>query len=176
MNVKVVLTKDLPNVGKAGDIIECKKGYAVNFIIPRGYGRIATKNDINNYQNSVKRKQEAETKKVKMLQDIKKFIEQRLVKKPVTIKVKTTTGGKVYGSVTHDELREALLRRIPQLSVFTDKELRFKFPDRIEQIGKYVFDLTVKAQQGGKTVEAVIPIFVDIVSISKAHLKSVTKD
>ena len=176
MQVKVLLLRDVNNLGKAGEIKQVKRGYAVNYLIPQGLARVATPADVAEHERRLKLKQQNAKRKQKILQDIKAFVEKKLVNKPVQIKVKTSEGGRVYGSVTEEDVKIAIVRRIPQLAVFDEKELSVELPGKMEYIGKYAVDLKVKAKLGDKTIEETIPVFVDIVSISRAHLKTEKKE
>jgi len=49
--LKVVLLKDIPGIGKTGDMKEVKDGYARNFLIPRGLAKMATEGEIKRIRN-----------------------------------------------------------------------------------------------------------------------------
>ena len=176
MQIDVVLIKDDPKLGRKGEVLRVKRGFAINYLIPKKIARVATKEDLKRYQEIKEKIKKDYAKKMEILENVKAFVEKRLVKKPVTIKVNTSSAGKIHGSVTPEMVKEALFRRIPQLKVFSDNELEFKLPKKLEYIGKYVFDLVVRSNIGGKKVVETVPIYVDIVSVSKAHLKTKKKE
>ncbi len=172
MQIEVVLLKNVRGLGQIGDILKVKKGYAVNYLIPKNLARIATKEDKVRYATLKAKKQEELELRMRMLQNIKQFIQKKLVKNPIKIEVKTSSGGKVYGSISSDKIKQALLAKIPQLRTLNPREIKIDMPDKIEYVGKYAFDVKINAKFGDKEVKEVVPIFVDIVSISKAHLKA----
>ena len=172
MQIEIILLADVSGLGKKGEIVKVKKGYAVNYLIPKQLARIATKEDKMHYAKIQARKKEEIEARLRMLQNIKKFIQKRLVKNPIKIGVKTSSGGKVYGSISPEKIKQALLNKIPQLSVFKPKEIEIDMPDKIEYIGKYAFDVKINAKIDNKEIKEVVPIFVDVVSTSKAHLKA----
>ena len=48
--MKVVFRRDVPSVGKAGEVKEVADGYARNFLIPRGYAVTATRTEMANVE------------------------------------------------------------------------------------------------------------------------------
>jgi large subunit ribosomal protein L9 len=56
--MKVLLTKDAPGIGRAGDIKEVSDGHARNFLIPRGFGVLATEGLIHKTAKESKEKRE----------------------------------------------------------------------------------------------------------------------
>ncbi len=172
MLVEVYLLRDVKGLGLKGDIVSVKKGYAINFLIPKGLARLATKKDKESFLKHKQSIQKQVEQKSKMLENIKEFINRKLIKKPVVIKVKTSSGGKVFGSVTSDDVKKVLLNRIPQLKIFKPSEIIIDMPSKIEYVGKYAFDVKIVAKVEDKQINETIPVFVDIVSISKAHLKT----
>ena len=41
--MKIILKKDVQNLGDAGEVVEVKNGYALNYLVPQGYATVATK-------------------------------------------------------------------------------------------------------------------------------------
>ena len=171
--IKVFLLKNVKSLGHAGSIVEVKDGYAINYLIPNGLARYATDKDIKAFKEQEQKRKAAILQKKRILSNVKGFIERELAKKPIKIEVKASSGGRVYASITQDMLLKALLKTVPQLKVFTKKELYFEKPPKIEYVGKYAFDLVVEVKdESGKPIKQTLPIYVDVVSISKAKLKT----
>jgi large subunit ribosomal protein L9 len=82
--MKVIFTKDVPGVGRAGDVKEVSDGYARNFLIPRHFGLPATSEILNKVQ-----KEESE-KQAKVAKDQERFIQlkNKFQNKNFTIKAK----------------------------------------------------------------------------------------
>ena len=102
--MKVILIKDVQDLGSVGDIKEVANGYARNFLIPGGYVKVATKNAIK----------QAEELKVKKEGQAKENLEKaagaagKLKGVSVTIKSKTDESGKLYAAIKTEEISKAL--------------------------------------------------------------------
>ncbi len=102
--MKVILLQDVKGSGKKDQILEVSDGFARNYLLPRKLAREAT----NEALNSIEKAKEAAQHRV----DVKKAeAEQRareLKGKLVVVKAKAGEGGRLYGSVTAQEIAEAL--------------------------------------------------------------------
>lgn len=102
--MKVVLLKDVKGTGKAGEIVNVNEGYARNFLIPKGFGKEADKQAVN----EVKIKQGAAAHKKELeIADAKETAEKL---KGITVKVNGKAGanGKLFGAITNKEIADAL--------------------------------------------------------------------
>ena len=103
-HIHVVLTQDLANVGKGGELVKVRPGFARNYLIPRGLAIGATEGNIKRLEHQ---KKVAEAKAAKVLDE-----SQQLAKKLSAVSVKIERqvgeGDKLYGSVTHRDIEEAL--------------------------------------------------------------------
>ena len=54
--MKILLNRDVKNLGKVGDVVSVKNGYGRNFLIPRGYAIVATKVNIAKLQDRLEEK------------------------------------------------------------------------------------------------------------------------
>jgi large subunit ribosomal protein L9 len=61
--MKVLLIKDLKNVGKAGEIKEVSDGYGANYVIPQGYGKILNAQAMSEYNKEQERLAQEDQKK-----------------------------------------------------------------------------------------------------------------
>jgi large subunit ribosomal protein L9 len=100
----VVLTEDLANVGKSGELVKVKPGFARNYLIPRGLAMAATKDNVARIEHQKKVAEAKASKLLKEAQDLAaKLAEVKLViARPVG------EGDKLYGSVTSRDIEEAL--------------------------------------------------------------------
>ncbi len=102
--MKVILIKDVQELGGVGDIKEVADGYARNFLIPGGYVKVATKNAVK----------QAEELKIKKEEQAKEDLEKaegaagKLKGVSVTIKSKTDESGKLYAAIKTEEISKAL--------------------------------------------------------------------
>jgi len=105
-DIKIVLRENVPKLGKRGDIVTVKNGYARNFLIPRNIGLIATGANLKRI----------ESEKRKYVQSMAKFKEERedLANKLGSVKIeiptKMTAQGHLYGAIGEKQILEALER------------------------------------------------------------------
>jgi large subunit ribosomal protein L9 len=103
-HINVVLTEDLANLGKTGELVRVRPGYARNFLIPRGLAIGATAENVARIEHekkvasirSAKAKSEAEG------------LAQKLGSVKITIERPVGEGDRLYGSVTTRDIEEAL--------------------------------------------------------------------
>ena len=102
--MKIILKKDVANLGEAGEIVEVKTGYALNYLVPQGYATIGTPSAIKQHEETIRQRAHKEAKNVAEAQAYAAKISSSLVK----IGAKINESGKIYGSVTTAQIAEAL--------------------------------------------------------------------
>lgn len=107
MKIKVLLLKKIPNIGNMHDIVEVSNGYALNFLVPQGLGKIPTAHDIAQAAQ-MRKKQSQKSDEMKASADVmkKKIAEIS----PLEIKVKTASSTSLYGSIAEKDIAEALVK------------------------------------------------------------------
>jgi large subunit ribosomal protein L9 len=105
--VKVILTKDVAKLGKSGDMKTVADGYATNYLIPEGVAVPAAGGAYRAWQHDIasredKRKREREDAEIAAT---------RIASTTLTMGVKVGEGGKLYGSITAQDIADALGRR-----------------------------------------------------------------
>lgn len=103
-HIHVVLTEDLPNVGKSGELVRVRPGFARNFLIPRGLAVGATARNVARIEHE---KKVAESRAAKLRSEAQELANQ-LAKVKLTITRQVGEGDKLYGSVTPRDIEEAL--------------------------------------------------------------------
>jgi len=103
--MKVLLTKDVKGVGKAGEIKEVADGYGKNFLIGKGLALLATHEVMKKYESDQRKKVANEAAEIERLSAIK----SKLSEIKVVIRKKLGDTGNLFGSVTKDEIAHALL-------------------------------------------------------------------
>ncbi len=102
--MKVVLLKDVKNIGKRDEILNVSDGYARNFLLPQKLAMEATPGALK----EIERKRAAQNaREAEMLAEAKKKAAD-LKNKVITLEVKCGEKGRLYGSVTAAEVAEAL--------------------------------------------------------------------
>jgi large subunit ribosomal protein L9 len=127
--MKVVLLEDVPGKGRAGEITEVSKGYAKNFLLPRGLALIATP--------AVKKRVELRLEKERLEESVdrEKLVElaQQIEGKEIRFKARTGAGERLFGSITAADVAEQLSGAIG--SVVDKKKIDINKPFR--QTGSY---------------------------------------
>ena len=95
--MKVILRKNYDQLGKIGDLVEVKNGYARNFLFPRQIAYVATKGNIRALEEE---KKQVAKKEVKEL-EAAKLLAAELENVSITIPVKVGEEDKIFGSVTN---------------------------------------------------------------------------
>lgn len=102
--MKIILKKEVANLGEAGDVVEVKAGYAQNYLIPQGFATAATASALKQLEETKRQRAHKEAKLVADAEALAAKIEAT----PVQIAVKVSESGKAYGSVTAAQICEAL--------------------------------------------------------------------
>lgn len=102
--MKVLLTKDVKGVGKAGEIKDVADGYGKNFLIGKGLALAATNEVLKRYESDQRKKEASDAAEIERLNGIK----TTLGSIKVVIAKKLGDTGHLFGSVTKDEIAQAL--------------------------------------------------------------------
>ena len=102
--MKVILLQDIKGKGKKGQMIEASDGYARNFLLPRKMAVEATADNVNTMKMNDKAKAEQMAREKAQAQEFA----ARLKDITVEIKAKAGAGGRLFGSITSQEVSDAL--------------------------------------------------------------------
>ena len=102
--MKVILLKDIKGTGKKDQIIEASDGYARNFLFPKGLAREANATNLNAIENAKSAQKPREDVERAKAEEIRKEISGKVIR----ITARGAEGGKLYGSVTAQEIADAL--------------------------------------------------------------------
>ncbi len=103
-HIHVVLTEEFQNLGKSGELVKVRPGFARNYLLPRGLAVTATEGNVARIEHA-KRVAEAKAAKVK---GEATALSSKLESLKLTITRPVGDGGKLYGSVTTRDIEEAL--------------------------------------------------------------------
>jgi len=147
--MNVILKQDMPNLGHKDDIIAVKDGYARNYLIPKGFAINATAQNKKVHEEILRQRAHKE----EQLKEAALQLAEELKKVSLTIGAKTSTKGKIFGSVNTIQLAEALIVKGFEVE---RKNISIK-DDLIKEIGSY--SATVKLHR-----EVLVDIPFEIVS------------
>ena len=132
--MKVILRKSVNDLGREGEVVEVKPGYARNFLLPQNLAQVVSSGALGELN---KRKVKLEQKRGKELDHLKAIAEQ-IDGKEVVVAMDTGGEGKLYGAVHAANIAAGLKG---SLGVDVDKH-KIDLIDPIKQIGEY--EVTVK--------------------------------
>jgi large subunit ribosomal protein L9 len=127
--MKVILNKDHSPLGEEGDVKDVAKGYARNFLFPRGIAFPYNEKTIKLFEN---RKEEIETRKVQKRSDAA-GLKEKLESLTLEITMPAGANGKLYGAVTTQTIVDELTKLGYQI-----ERKRIELPGTsIKNVGKY---------------------------------------
>jgi large subunit ribosomal protein L9 len=143
----IILAKDYPSLGFIGDVVKVKRGFARNFLIPRGIGvesssrnKSALKHKLDSIM-SVKRKMKIEAEK--RIEDLKNL--------DISITIKLGASGKSFGSIGAKDIEQALIAKGLEI---TRKQIIL--PEIIKTTGEYPVSIRLHSEVTGEVVIKVV--------------------
>ncbi|WP_409228454.1 50S ribosomal protein L9 [Gudongella sp. SC589] len=125
--MKVILLKDVKGMGKAGDLVTAKDGYSRNYLIPRNIAIEATSDNLRKWEESKAKEAAQKEQEMKEALELKEKIESLTV----SIKAKGGTEGRLFGSVTSQDISTNLMK---QHKIDIDKR-KIELKDNIKTTG-----------------------------------------
>ena len=147
--MNVILKQDMPNLGHKDDIVAVKDGYARNYLIPKGIAINATAQNKKVHEEILRQRAHKE----EQLKEAARQLAEELKKVSLSIGAKTSTKGKIFGSVNTIQIAEALIEKGFEVE---RKNISIK-DDLIKEVGSY--SATVKLHK-----EVLVDIPFEIVS------------
>ena len=138
--MEILLKKDVANLGYAGEIVKVKAGYAMNYLVPQGFATVATESVKKQHAETLRQRAHKEAKLVADAEALAATINAQVLE--VSAKVGET--GKLYGSVTTEQLAEALAAKGLNIE---KKDITILAPE-VKELGEY--EAVVKLYKGIK--------------------------
>lgn len=157
--VQVLLVHPVENLGNPGDIVEVKRGFANNYLLPRGLATIATeyhRKMVEKYKLRLLQVQEAKL-------SVRRALAQQLAQQSFTVEVNATEEGHLYGSVGRNEI-VAALKAAGMTQITPDQVI---MEGAIKELGLYSIKLNL-----GMGVETEIKVWVVPRTIAEADKPS----
>ena len=102
--MQVILVENVDNLGRLGDVVQVKSGYARNYLLPQGIARMASAENVREIEARRAELERAEREK----KDSAARRQEALDGRHVTIRAKVGTEGKLFGSVSAGDIADAL--------------------------------------------------------------------
>ncbi len=131
--MKVILLKEMKDLGKNGQVVEVKDGYGRNYLIPYGFALVVTR------ENS-KRLEQIQERRRKLLDKTKKEafkLREKIENASLTITTHVKENGEIYGTIGEGQIAKALKN---EEGINIEKE-KISFPEPIKKIGAYKLDI-----------------------------------
>ena len=133
----IILLQDVETLGTSGDIIKVKPGYARNFLFPRG---LAVRSSKRNRALADEKKNSAKAKQLREAQVYEELV-NKLKNTEVTIEVQVGEEGRLFGSVTSQDIHKALIEK----GVEIDRH-SIELEEPIKALG--IYEVNVKVTKG----------------------------
>ena len=135
-NVQVILSRDVPNLGRIGEVVNVKPGYARNFLLPQQLAMPVSKGNVANLEHQ-KRMIE---KRVGELRAASEEVAKRIAEEQITITAKVGKNGKLFGSVSTRDVAGVLAG----LGYVLDhRDIQLEAP--IKEVGLYTLPVRLEA-------------------------------
>lgn len=126
---QAVLTSDVDNLGTRGEVVNVSKGYLRNYLIPRGLAQPATKGLIAQAAAQAQASQAAQAEAAGQARELAELLSNTTL----TITAQAGEDGKLYGSVTGQDIAEAITEA---RGVEVDRR-KIELPEPIRETGSY---------------------------------------
>jgi large subunit ribosomal protein L9 len=154
--MKVILLQEVEGLGKPGDIKDVAPGYARNYLLPRQLVTAATGTQLANLKQRVA----ATQRKLEQQRQTNAALSERLSNVSLTFAVRVGQGGRLYGSVTSQNIADALQE---QENITVDRRI-IQLRDPLRQLGE--FEIGVRVAQGVEPKVKVRVVSTDAVEAS----------
>lgn len=102
--MEIILTQDVNRLGSKDDIVNVKDGYGRNYLIPQGMAIVATESAKKVLAENIRQRAHKEAK----LKEEALVIAEKIQALKISVGAKTSTTGKIFGSVNNIQLAEAI--------------------------------------------------------------------
>ncbi len=138
--MKIMLTQDVATLGRVGEVVEVKNGYARNFLLPQGMAVLATKGALKQSENL---KRTAEKQRARELANAQDFAN---VLGALTLRFERKVGerGRLYGSVTSGDIAERISQAIKLTEELDRRKIELDEP--LKSLGNYEIPVRVHSE------------------------------
>ena len=105
--MKVIFLQDVKGQGKKGEIKEVSDGYAINFLIKKGYAIKQTEGSLNKLKEENEKNRELDLKK----REEAKLMKEKLEKITLNFRVKSSKDSRMFGSISTKQIKEELQKQ-----------------------------------------------------------------
>lgn len=145
--MEVILKEDIANLGKMGEVVRVRDGYARNYLLPHQLVVIANKKNLKAFEHQ---KRVLATQRERALKEAQSFGD-KLSALTLTITVRAGEEGKLFGSVTNMDIEKAL-----RASGFEIERRKIHLDEPIKTLGEYQVPVRLAADLTANVKVAVV--------------------
>lgn len=149
--MEVILKEDIVNLGKMGEVVRVRDGYARNYLLPHGLVLVANKKNLKGFEHQKRVIGAQRERVVKQAQGLS----DKLAAVSLVIAVKTGEEGKLFGSVTNMDIERALREKgfdIERRKIHLDEPIKnlgdFEVPIRLAADVTATIKISVVPEEG----------------------------
>jgi large subunit ribosomal protein L9 len=146
--MEVILKEDIVNIGKIGEVVRVRDGYARNYLLPRGLVLIANKKNLKTFEHQKKLVADQKQKITRQAQ----AVSDQLAGVSLTISMRTGEEGRLFGSVTNIQIEKALKAK----GLDVDRR-KIHLNEPIKTLGEYEIPIRL-------TADVTVPLKLSVVS------------
>ena len=135
--MEVILREDIPNLGRMGELVRVKNGYARNYLLPRGLVMVANKRNLNVLEHQKRVISHQSERVLRSAQTLS----EKLAAVSLTMPVKVGEEGRLFGSVTNIDIDKALREK-----GFDIERRRIDLNEPIKTVGEYEISIRLTAE------------------------------
>ena len=151
--MEVILKEDITNLGKIGEVVRVRDGFARNYLLPRGLVLEANKKNLKVFEHQ---KKIVADQKQKITRNAQAVADQ-LAGASLTIAMRTGDEGRLFGSVTKMQIEKALKAKglnVERRKIHLDEPIKslgdYEIPIRLSADVTVPLKLSVVPEEGGK--------------------------
>jgi large subunit ribosomal protein L9 len=135
--MEIILKQDIPNLGQKDDTVTVKNGYATNYLIPQGLAILATVSAKKIHAENIRQRAHKEEK---FRSEARQTADSLEALETIKIGAKTSTTGKIFGSVNNIQISEALMAKGFDID---RKNISLVGEDNIKEVGTHEADIKI---------------------------------
>jgi large subunit ribosomal protein L9 len=146
--MEVILKEDIANLGKIGEVVRVRDGYARNYLLPRGLVLLANKKNLKAFEHQKKMVADQKRKIISQAQTAA----DKLAGVSLVIPMKAGEEGKLFGSVTTIQIEKALAAK----GIEVDRR-KIHLDEPIKSLGEYEVPIRLAADVSVALKLSVVP-------------------
>lgn len=157
--IELLLTEEIPSLGKQGEIVRVRPGYARNYLLPYGLATVATANNKRRVEKHRAAQEQVRAERRKTIQELANAVS----KYSVTLEANATPEGHLYGSILANDISKAL--KAASYAVEPD---HVKLEGPLKELGMYTVKLHFAPEIETEVKVWVVPTAAAAASAAKA--------